>query len=162
MPTRYEAFTSVISAIHRCVQKIERDEMIHCGYKGAFAQYLTAMTHYPQGVTAAQLCEVCDRDKAAVSRVLSEMEDKRLIRRITPYDHSYRALLTLTEEGRAAADFVFQRGQSAVNTVGRDLTDTEREVFYTALNKIATNLEEVCLDGLPPFPAPLKEVPTHE
>lgn len=162
MPTRYEAFTSVISAIHRCVQKIERDEMIHCGYKGAFAQYLTAMTHYPQGVTAAQLCEVCDRDKAAVSRVLSEMEDKRLIRRITPCDHSYRALLTLTEEGRAAADFVFQRGQSAVNTVGRDLTDTEREVFYTALNKIATNLEEVCLDGLPPFPAPLKEVPTHE
>lgn len=159
MPTRYEAFTAVISAIHRCVQKIERDEMIRCGYKGAFAQYLTAMTHYPQGVTAAQLCEVCDRDKAAVSRALSEMEEKQLICRVTASDHSYRALLTLTDTGRAAADFVFQRGQSAVTTVGRDLSDTERAVFYTALNKIANNLEEVCLDGLPPF---LKEVPTHE
>ena len=54
MRSRYEQFTYAISSIERHIQKIERDEMIKYGCKGAFAQYLAAMTHYPDGLTAAQ------------------------------------------------------------------------------------------------------------
>ena len=77
MLDRFEQFTAAISTIHRFVQKIERDEMEKYGLKGASAQYLLAMARYPEGITAAALCDVCDRDKAAVSRILSEMEKKR-------------------------------------------------------------------------------------
>ena len=55
MRSRYEQFSYAISSIQRHIQKIERDEMITLGYKGAFAQYLAAITHYPDGLTAAQL-----------------------------------------------------------------------------------------------------------
>jgi len=79
MIDRFEQFVSYISAIHRDIQKIERDQMVKYGLKGAYAQYLVAMDHYPEGITAAKLCEVCDIDKAAVSRVLSEMEKKKLV-----------------------------------------------------------------------------------
>lgn len=158
MMTRYEAFAGAISSIHRCIQKIERDEMIRYGYKGSFAQYLTAMTHYPDGITAAQLCEVCDRDKAAVSRAIAEMEEKHLICRSSA--HGYRALLLLTEQGKSAAEFVFSRAQAATQAVGKALSDEERSNFYAALTSIANNLDQVSAAGLP-LTGSMKE-DTHE
>lgn len=147
MRSRYEQFSYAISSIQRHIQKIERDEMITLGYKGAFAQYLAVMTHYPDGLTAAQLCDICDKDKAAVSRTVAEMEEKGLIRRGDGQDTSYRARLTLTDEGRRAADFVLRRAEAAVDACG--LTADNRDAFYTALHTIARSLEAVCLTGLP-------------
>ena len=69
MIDRFEQFVSYISAIHRDVQKIERDEMEKCGLKGAHAQYLVAMHRFPDGITAAELCDVCGKDKAAGSEI---------------------------------------------------------------------------------------------
>ena len=73
MVDRFEQFAGYISGIFRQIQKIERDELEKQGLKGAFAQYLVVMSHYPEGITATQLCEVCDKDKAAVSRVIAEL-----------------------------------------------------------------------------------------
>ena len=116
MISRYEQFTTLISGIERGIQKIERDEMVKLGYKGAYAQYLAAMKRYPLGVTAAQLCEICDKDKAAVSRVVGELEAKGLV--IRESGAAYRALLTLSEEGRRVADFVCRKAQAAVDAAG--------------------------------------------
>jgi len=147
MLSRYEQFAYAISSIQRHIQKIERDEMITLGYKGAFAQYLAAMTHHPQGVTAAQLCEICDKDKAAVSRTVAEMEEKGLIHRGNGQDSPYRARLRLTDEGQRAASFVLRRAEEAVNACG--LNEENRDAFYAALNLIAHNLESICQTGLP-------------
>ena len=46
------------------------------GLRGSYAQYLVAMIHYPDGITSSKLSEICDRDKAAISRIVSEMEKK--------------------------------------------------------------------------------------
>lgn len=40
MINRFEQFSQVISGIHRYIQKLQRNEMVKRGYKGAFAQYL--------------------------------------------------------------------------------------------------------------------------
>ena len=106
MLTRYEHFTNVISAIYHSIQRIEREEMIRMGGRGTFAQYLAALHRHPEGLTASQLSEICDRDKAAVSRTVAKMESQGLILRRGGGDHLYRARLMLTEEGMKAADFV--------------------------------------------------------
>lgn len=149
MVNRFEQFTGLISAGNRSVQKIERDEMEKFGLKGAYAQYLLAMARYPQGITAAELCEVCDRDKAAVSRMLSELENKNLICRVNPAEGQYRSRLTLTDSGLQAADFVRRRATIAVELAGQGLTEEDRQVFYTCLTRIAANLENLCQNGLP-------------
>jgi len=149
MKTRYEEFTGLISAINRSIQKIERDEMIKYGYKGAYAQYLAVMNRNPEGITSAQLCEMSDRDKAAVSRIVSEMEEKGLVVRESNNDNLYRAKLKLTEEGRKAADFVCSRAAAAVDAGGHGLNDEKRKVFYETLELIADNLEHVCKEGIP-------------
>ena len=73
MLRRFEEFCSIISAIQHNIQKIERDEMEKYGLKGPYAQYLVTMSRCPEGITAAQLSEMCDKDKAAVSRALAEL-----------------------------------------------------------------------------------------
>ena len=149
MVSRFEQFTSAISAIYRDIQKLERDEMEQYGLKGAYAQYLLMMHHYPEGITAAQLCELCDKDKAAVSRVLSELEAKGLVTRADSKDSAYRARLRLTDEGEAAAAYVRRRATAAVELAGRGLEDPERKVFYAALELIASNLQKICKEGIP-------------
>lgn len=147
MISRYEQFTALISGIERGIQKIERDEMEKLGYKGAYAQYLAAMKRYPEGLTAAQLCEICDRDKAAVSRVTGELEAKGLV--IKESGASYRARLTLSKEGKQVADFVCRKAQAAVDAGGYGLTEEDRRIYFSALERIARNLEIISRDGIP-------------
>ena len=147
MLERFEQFSAAISAVYRYIQKIEKDEMDRLGYKGAFAQYLVLLRRYPQGLTAAEICELCDRDKAAVSRVMAEMETKGLVARSG--ENAYRARLVLTELGLDAADFVACRAEIAVLEAGKGLSDRDRAIFYEALSRIASNLQTLSEEGLP-------------
>ena len=149
MLRRFEEFSYSISAIYHNIQKIERDEMDKYGLKGPHAQYLVAMIRCPEGITAAQLSELCDRDKAAVSRALNELEKRGLIIRELANDTAYRALLKLTEKGSAAARFVCDKATQAVELAGKGLSEQDRATFYTVLNRIASNLQTIATEGLP-------------
>jgi DNA-binding MarR family transcriptional regulator len=133
--------------MYRDVQKIERDEMEKQGLRGAFAQYLLAISRYPEGITAAALCEVCDKDKAAVSRVVAEMEAKGLLERET--GNQYRAKLRLTPAGEETAAFVRKRASAAVELAGKDLSEEDRKAFYGALAVISASLQQISRTGLP-------------
>lgn len=149
MKSRYEEFAGIISAISRSIEKIERDEMVKYGYKGAYAQYLAVMYRNPDGITSAQLCEMSDRDKAAVSRIIGEMEAKGLVVRQSVTDSMYRAKLVLTEDGRLAAEHVCTRASAAVEAGGQGMSEDNRKVFYEALALISENLHQICRDGIP-------------
>ena len=149
MLERYEQFSGAVSSLYRYIQKIERDEMIKYGYKGSFAQYLVVLVRRPDGLTSTQLCEICDKDKAAVSRAVGEMEEKGLLVRESTGETMYRAKLKLTEEGRRAALFVCGRAQSAVAAAGRGLSEEARTAFYSSLGLIAQNLHTISKEGIP-------------
>lgn len=148
METRYEMFSSAISSMYHDIQKIERTEMSGYGLKGPHAQCLLAMGRHPEGITAAQLCEICEKDKAAISRILAELEQAGMVLRNTRNGNRYRALLTLTEQGKAAAQTVVEKARMAVELAGKGLKDAERELFYRVLAKIAGNLHDICREGL--------------
>lgn len=149
MLERFEQFTSAISALYRDVQKIERDEMEKQGLRGAFAQYLLAISRHPEGITAAALCEACDKDKAAVSRITAEMEAKGLVERETDGVSQYRAKLRLTPAGQDAAAFVRKRASVAVELAGKDLSAEDRKIFYSALERICASLQQISQRGIP-------------
>ena len=147
MVDRFAQFVAGISCISRCIQKIERDVMVHYGLKGPHAQYLIAMSRYPDGVTATQLSSLCEKDKAAVSRAVSELEKNGLIHRAGE-GNSYRAMLTLTAQGKKAADQLIRQAEIAVEQAGLGLTDDARATFYSAFNLIVSNLQRISEDGL--------------
>lgn len=148
MSTKYELFSSSVSSLSRDIQSIERTEMAKFGLKGPHAQCLLAMLRHPKGITSAQLCELCAKDKAAISRTISELEQEQMIRRETRNGSVYRAALLLTEKGSAAAAAVSRRAKVAVEAAGAGLNDAQREVFYQVLSIIADNLHTICKNGL--------------
>ena len=146
MIDRFERFSLAISEISRCWHKIAADEMEKYGLKGSHAVYLTTMCRYPDGITAARLCELCAKDKADVSRMMSIMEKKELV---VKEGSSYRAQLKLTPAGLEAAEHVRRRATVAVENASRGLTPEHRAVFYEALELIVSNLQNICEEGLP-------------
>lgn len=149
MVSRYEHFTTAISSIYHHFQKLEREEMDRFGLRGTYTEYLLAIDRATSGITAAELSKQCEKDKAAVSRALAEMEKQGLVFREISGERAYRARLILTDEGKRAAEIVRHRAAFAVELAGHGLSDTEREVMYAALQKIAENLNAICRDGLP-------------
>ena len=93
--------------------------------------------------------EVCDKDKAAISRVIANMEKKGLVTRKGKNNTVYRALLFLTDEGKKAAGYVTERAKIAVEKAGSGLSDHDRQIFYSSLGLISSNLQKICKDGLP-------------
>lgn len=148
MENRYELISASISSMYHDIQKIERIEMAQYGLKGPHAQCLLAMKKHPQGITAARLCEICEKDKAAVSRTLAELEEAGMVLRENRNGSRYRASLTLTEQGVAAADTVVEKARLAVEVAGIGFDEKEREVFYRVLAIIAGNLHKLCREGL--------------
>ena len=146
MIDRFEQFFSSISSIYKIIQKIEREEMARYGLKGPHAQCLVAMDRHPNGVIIAQLCELCDKDKAAVSRDISELEAKGMVERCGG-DKLYRAPIRLTEQGRIIARQVREMIQAAVEMAGENLADEDRRVFYRTLELIAGNLRRISREG---------------
>ena len=148
MVSRYESFSTCISCIYHDIQRIERAEMARYGLKGPHAQCLLVMSRFPEGITAARLCEVCEKDKAAISRIVAELEQMGMVRRTEHNGTRYRASLTLTEQGQTAAKAVEEKAQLAVERAGAGLDDKSREVFYSVLALSAGNLHAVCKNGL--------------
>ena len=148
MISKYEIFSAVVSSLYHDIQKIERMEMAKYGLKGPHAQCLVILDRYPEGITATRLCELCERDKAAISRTVSELEEAGLLLRKDTHGIHYRVPLVLTEAGRRAAGEVNTVAFRAVEQAGAGLDDGQREVFYHVLGAIAQNLHCISRDGL--------------
>ena len=149
MISHFEQFLYVISKIHRQIQKIERAEMVKQGYKGAFAQYLATLRRYEEGLTSSELCEICDKDKAAVSRIIAEMEEKGLIEREKKIVRTYRSKITLTEKGKELAKYVSETSRLAVAAVSGGIFDNvDQEVVYNTLDALFESLQKIAEEGI--------------
>ena len=149
MVDRFEHFSHAINDISRCWRKLAGEELKKYGLKGSHATYLSAMYHYPQGISVPQLCEISGKDKSDASRMLAILEEKGLVQKQEVDGSLYRGLLVLTEEGRAAAEHVRRRAAKAVEQAGGGLDDETREIFYRALDSITQRLNELSKNGIP-------------
>ena len=149
MLNRFERFSFAMFEISRCWHKLAGEEMLRYGLKGPHAVYLVTLAQYTEGITAAQLSELCGRDKADVSRMMSIMEKKGLVIKDNTQPSLYRSLLKLTTEGAAAAEQVCRRALVAVENAGKGLDELKRVVFYESLDLICNNLRQLSRDGLP-------------
>lgn len=148
MINRFEQFASSIACISRYIQKLERDEMAKHGLKGPHAMCLIILSRYEYGITATELCKICDKDKAAISRTLSQLIDNGLIERLCVNNINYRSKLVLTEKGKNISDKVNEIVTAAVEQAGAGLSDEDRKIFYTAMDLIATNLHQLSSRGI--------------
>lgn len=146
MVSRFERFSFAISEISRHWHRLATQEMEKYGLKAPHSVYLLTLYRYPDGITAARLAQNCGKDKADVSRMVTILEEKKLVAK---EGSSYRALLKLTAQGKEAAEQVQKRASTAVEVGGEGINEENRETFYRVLEQIAQNLRAVSDEGLP-------------
>lgn len=148
MVGRFEIFTLSLSEISSSWNKIAADELKPFGLKGNYVVYLIALYKTKEGLTSANLSEMCNRDKAEVSRAIKALESKGLVIREKTTSSGYRARISLTEKGKEMTYTLRERIKLAVEKAGTGLSDEQREGFYTALETISKNLKAISKEGL--------------
>ena len=73
MNERFETFTVLISRISRNIRKIKNQEMAEYGLRSAHVSCLYYI-YSVKNITATELCERCEEDKATVSRAIDYLE----------------------------------------------------------------------------------------
>ena len=75
MDERFETFTVLINQLSRSIRRIKAEQMESINLKGPHVSCLYYLSK-DGPLTAAELCDRCEEDKAAVSRSLEYLEQK--------------------------------------------------------------------------------------
>ena len=139
MINRFQLFVSGVSTCYKYIQRIKNLEMTEFGLKGTHVMCLFFLHHNPDGLTAAQLCQLCAEDKAAISRTIATLKERGYI---ISGEKKYRALLKLTDDGVTVAKQMDGLIYQWVGFGGDGISDEDRNTFYRVLEHISTNLRE--------------------
>ena len=140
MDERFETFTVLINQISRSIRRIKAEQMESIKLKGPHVSCLYYLSKNGP-LTAAELCDRCEEDKAAVSRSLDYLEQNGYLQ--IPEGKRYRRPLVLTQKGAAAGAEVSRRIDSIVALASCDVLEEDRLAMYRALSIISKNLEKI-------------------
>lgn len=140
----FENFTVLITRISRSIRRLKAEEMAEFGLKGPHVSCLYYLYRAGGSLTAAQLCERCEEDKAAISRSVEFLEREGYIRCRDGEGRRYKSPLMLTERGSAVGCRIAEKIQKIVERAGEGLPASERAAMYQALTGICLRLEAMC------------------
>ena len=142
MKERFETFTVLINRISRNIRKIKNQEMAEYNLRSAHVSCLYFI--YRAGeITATELCEKCEEDKATISRALDFLEKNDYIKCESKNTKRYKSPLVLTEKGAVIGKKIGDKIDSVLDEIGIGLSDAERTEFYRILSIISNSLEKV-------------------
>ncbi len=143
MEQRFETFTALITNISRSIRRIKTEEMEKFNLKSPHASCLYYL--YKEGsLTAKDLCERCDEDKANMSRSIDHLENNGYIVCKASTHKRYRAPLEITELGREVGRNIAETIDSVLFLAGEGVSEKNRRIMYDSLMQISDNLQKIC------------------
>ena len=143
MEERFETFTALVTGISRAIRKIKNEEMVEFHLKGPHVSCLYYL--YKEGaLTAKALCDLCEEDKANMSRTLDYLEKNGYIVSQAHEGRRYRTALRLTDEGNRVGAHIAARIDRVLLAAGDGVSESDRRTLYESLTKIYDNLTKVC------------------
>lgn len=142
MKERFETFTVLINRISRNIRKIKNQEMAEYNLRSSHISCLYYL-YSAEGLTATDLCERCEEDKATISRALDYLETNGYLTCESKSAKRYKSPLALTDKGFAVAKKIADKIDGVLDEIGVGLTEEERIAFYRSLSIISKSLESV-------------------
>ncbi|MGN0778726.1 MAG: MarR family winged helix-turn-helix transcriptional regulator [Aristaeellaceae bacterium] len=139
---RYETFTVLVNRISRNIRRIKNQEMASYGLRSAHISCLYYLYLFG-GLTATDLCERCEEDKATISRALEFLEQEGYVTDEPHATRRYKTILLLTDKGREIGAQIAGKIERVLQAIGGELTEDERVQFYRYLSIISDSLEAV-------------------
>ncbi len=142
MKERFETFTVLIAKINRNIRKIKNQEMAEYELRSTHVSCLYYL-YAAQSLTATELCERCEEDKATISRAVDYLETNGYVSCESKSSKRYNSPIILTEKGQLIGKEICDRVDQILDEVGVGLSDKERVEFYRCLAIISDNLERI-------------------
>lgn len=142
MEKRFETFTVLVNRISRNIRRIKLQEMADYGLRSTHISCLYYL-YVNDGMTATELCERCEEDKATISRALEYLEREGYLTSGTQGAKRYRTPLLLTGKGSEVGRIIAEKIGAVLEGIGSELNDEERLAFYHSLSVISESLERV-------------------
>ena len=146
MQERFETFTVLINRISRNIRKIKNQEMAEYDLRSAHVSCIYYL-YSADGLTATELCERCEEDKATISRALDYLEKNDFLTCDSKSAKRYKSVLTLTPKGIAVGKKIADKINAVLEETSVGLTEKERVDFYRSLSIISESLEAVSKYG---------------
>ncbi len=146
MKERFQTFTALIAKISRNIKKIKNQEMAEYGLRSVHVTCLYFL-YSAETLTATELCDLCEEDKATISRGLDFLEENGYIVCKTNRAKRYKSALTLTEKGMAVGKKITDKINVVLDEICIDLTEEQRTEFYRSLAIISDSLD-LCAKGI--------------
>ncbi|MBE6669560.1 MAG: MarR family transcriptional regulator [Ruminococcaceae bacterium] len=142
MKSRFETFTVLIAKINRNIRRIKNLEMADYELRSQHSSCLYYIYSF-ESLTAADLCEKTEEDKATVSRALNYLEKNGYIICEAKSAKRYKSPILLTEKGKEVAQKITEKIDRVLSESGEGLTEEERAAFYRYLGIISDNLDRI-------------------
>lgn len=142
MDGRFETFTVLINRISRNIRKIKNQEMAEYNLRSAHISCLYYL-YLAEELTATELCERCEEDKATVSRALDYLETNGYLTCKSNSAKRYKSPLVLTEKGKEVGRQISEKIDRVLEEVSVGLTESERAAFYHSLAVISDSLDRI-------------------
>lgn len=140
--SRFMLFTGLITRVVKSIQAMKMIKMERYGLSAAHTNCLCRLGGHPEGLTQGALSELEMMDKAQVSRVLRELEEKGYVRRETGAG-AYKRRWLLTGLGVETVREMEETLLALNRYVSRDIPEANLEVFYRTMATIAENIERL-------------------
>jgi DNA-binding MarR family transcriptional regulator len=139
---RYKDFTVLITKISRSIKRIKTFEMEEINLKSSHVSCLYYL--YKEGkLTATEICEISEEDKAQISRALDYLELHGYVVCESNQKKRYKSHFDLTVKGKEVSKHIANKIDNILDEVSNELTEEERMILYKSLNVISTNLEKI-------------------
>lgn len=141
MKERFETFTVLISKINRNIRRLKNQEMTDYGLRSPHISCLYYL-YSDESITATDLCEKCEEDKATISRSLCYLENNGYLTCKANSVKRYKSPIILTEKGKKVGKKIREKVNHILDDVSVVLTEEERIAFYKSLAIINDILEK--------------------
>ena len=143
MEDRFEAFTGLMTSIHRSIRRIKTEEMIGFNLKSQHVSCLYYL-YKESSLIAKDLCDLCEEDKANVSRSIDYLETNGYLVCSSQTRKRYRTPLVLTEKGKEVGKYIAEKVDEVLLTASQGVSEERRMIMYESLAIISQNLQRLC------------------
>ena len=133
-------FSLHLNHAQKSLNKLKNKKMELYGLGSAHTICLCLLKKEPDGITKTDMAQRCGVDKAQISRVIAELEEKNYVSTSRNGSH-YRQKYQLTEQGKAVSEEIQQTIDEINSYVSGSISEEDLETFYRTFGIICNNLK---------------------
>ncbi len=142
MEERFEILSRMVWGVHGDVQKLKVEIAQRLGIKGAHVFLIYLLRNYPDGLTAAELCEMNRSTGGLVSRETAELLQGGIITTDKESDRRrYGCKYLLTPKGWKMAKEISAFAMEVQNFVSADIPQEDIRTFYRTFGTLLENFD---------------------